>query len=57
MFVFSSKTDTFGNVVLEALASGVPLLVTDQGRPQFIVKAEETGYVCQRQRDLRAVHP
>jgi len=46
VFVFPSKTDTFGNVVLEALASGVPALVTDQGGPQFIVKPGETGYVC-----------
>jgi phosphatidylinositol alpha 1,6-mannosyltransferase len=32
--------------VLEALSSGVPALVTDQGGPQFIVKDGETGYVC-----------
>jgi len=46
VFVFPSRTDTFGNVVLEALASGVPALVTDEGGPQFIVKHGETGYVC-----------
>lgn len=46
LFVFPSKTDTFGNVVLEALASGVPALVTDEGGPQFIVKDGETGFVC-----------
>jgi phosphatidylinositol alpha 1,6-mannosyltransferase len=46
VFVFPSKTDTFGNVVLEAMASGVPALVTNQGGPQFIVKPGETGYVC-----------
>jgi phosphatidylinositol alpha 1,6-mannosyltransferase len=45
-FVFPSRTDTFGNVVLEALASAVPALVTDEGGPQFIVKDGETGYVC-----------
>jgi phosphatidylinositol alpha 1,6-mannosyltransferase len=28
LFVFPSHTDTFGNVVLEALASGVPAIVT-----------------------------
>lgn len=46
VFAFPSRTDTFGNVVLEALASGVPALVTDEGGPQFIVKNGETGFVC-----------
>ena len=33
LFVFPSHTDTFGNVVLEALASGVPAVVTPDGGP------------------------
>jgi phosphatidylinositol alpha 1,6-mannosyltransferase len=37
LFVFPSHTDTFGNVVLEALASGVPAIVTPDGGPQSIV--------------------
>ena len=47
VFVFPSHTDTFGNVVLEALASGVPAIVTDRGGPQFIVRHGETGFVAQ----------
>jgi glycosyltransferase involved in cell wall biosynthesis len=31
LFVFASDTETFGNVVLEAVASGVPAVVADQG--------------------------
>lgn len=46
VFVFPSRTDTFGNVVLEAMASGVPPIVTDAGGPQFIVRHGETGFVA-----------
>jgi len=46
VFVFPSRTDTFGNVVLEALASGVPAIVTDRGGPQFIVRHGETGFIA-----------
>lgn len=31
LFVFPSATDTFGNVVLEAQASGLPVIVSDEG--------------------------
>ena len=49
VFVFPSRTDTFGNVVLEALACGVPVIVSDRGGPQFIVRHAETGF---RARDV-----
>jgi glycosyltransferase involved in cell wall biosynthesis len=45
LFVFPSHTDTFGNVVLEALASGVPAVVTPDGGPCTIVRDFETGRV------------
>jgi glycosyltransferase involved in cell wall biosynthesis len=44
-FVFPSTTDTFGNVVLEAMASGVPALVTSAGGPKFLVDSGRTGFV------------
>ncbi len=46
LLVFPSHTDTFGNVVLEALASGVPALVTTHGGPRHIVRPE-TGYIAE----------
>ncbi|BBO81815.1 glycosyl transferase [Desulfosarcina ovata subsp. sediminis] len=47
IFVFPSTTDTFGNVVLEAQASGLPVIVTDQGGPAENILPEETGLVVQ----------
>jgi phosphatidylinositol alpha 1,6-mannosyltransferase len=45
LLVFPSHTDTFGNVVLEALASGVPAIVTPDGGPATIVRDGDTGRV------------
>ena len=45
LFVFPSHTDTFGNVVLEALSSGVPAIVTPDGGPATIVRDGETGRI------------
>ena len=45
LLVFPSHTDTFGNVVLEALASGVPAIVTRDGGPAHIVREGVTGRV------------
>jgi len=47
IFVFPSHTDTFGNVVLEALASGVPAIVTPDGGPKYIVRDGVTGFVAE----------
>jgi phosphatidylinositol alpha 1,6-mannosyltransferase len=43
LFVFPSHTDTFGNVVLEALASGVPAIVTPDGGPRTIIGNRKAG--------------
>jgi len=45
-FVFPSETDTYGNVVLEALASGVPVLVTHGGGPKYLVEGTGAGFLC-----------
>jgi glycosyltransferase involved in cell wall biosynthesis len=46
LFWFPSRTDTFGNVVLEAQACGLPVIVTDEGGPREAVVHGETGLVC-----------
>jgi glycosyltransferase involved in cell wall biosynthesis len=45
-FLFPSSTDTFGNVVLEAMASGVPAIVTREGGPKYLIDAGETGQLA-----------
>jgi glycosyltransferase involved in cell wall biosynthesis len=46
LFVFPSRTDTLGNVVLEAQASGLPVLVSDEGGPRENMIPGETGFIC-----------
>jgi glycosyltransferase involved in cell wall biosynthesis len=45
VFVFPSTTDTFGNVVIEAQASGVPVIVSDTGGPKELVEENVNGVV------------
>jgi phosphatidylinositol alpha 1,6-mannosyltransferase len=47
LFLFPSRTDTFGNVVQEALASGVPAVVMNAGGPKFIVREGVSGMIAQ----------
>jgi glycosyltransferase involved in cell wall biosynthesis len=46
-FVFPSRTDTAGNVVLEAQASGLPVIVSSDGGPRENIIEGTTGLVCQ----------
>jgi glycosyltransferase involved in cell wall biosynthesis len=46
IFVFPSTTDTAGNVVLEAQASGLPVVVSDRGGPCENLLRGESGIVC-----------
>ena len=43
LFVFASDTETFGNVCLEALASGLPAVVADRGGVRETVVPGRTG--------------
>jgi glycosyltransferase involved in cell wall biosynthesis len=44
-FVFPSTTDTFGNVVIEAQASGLPVIVSDVGGPKDLVEDGTDGRI------------
>ena len=46
LFVFPSQTDTAGNVVLEAQASGLPVVVSGGGGAREQMVAGRTGLVC-----------
>ena len=45
VFIFPSTTDTFGNVVLEAQAAGLPCVVSDLGGPAELVAHGVDGFV------------
>lgn len=46
VFLFPSSTETFGNVVLEALSSGLPVVGAEAGGVQHLISHETTGYLC-----------
>jgi phosphatidylinositol alpha 1,6-mannosyltransferase len=52
LFVFPSRTDTFGNVIQEAAASGVPAVVTSEGGPKHLVIPGITGFVAESDRQF-----
>ena len=45
-FVFPSTTETFGNVVQEAMASGLPAVVADRGGPPGVIEPDVSGFVA-----------
>jgi len=45
LFVFPSTTDTYGNVVVEAMSAGLPVAVSDVGGPRELVKTSQMGRV------------
>ncbi len=46
LFLFCSTTDTYGQVVLEAGASGVPVVAVAEGGPASLVENRHTGMLC-----------
>lgn len=45
IFLFPSETETFGNVTLEAMASGIPTVCADATGSSSLVLHEQTGYL------------
>jgi glycosyltransferase involved in cell wall biosynthesis len=43
LFLFPSKTETFGNVTVEAMASGLPVVAFADGAALELVRTDETG--------------
>jgi glycosyltransferase involved in cell wall biosynthesis/predicted metal-dependent phosphoesterase TrpH len=46
LFLFASRIDTFGQVLLEAQASGLPVVAVAEGGPCSIVEDGVTGRLC-----------
>jgi len=55
LFVFPSFTDTYGNVINEAMASGAPCIVTTGGGPKYLIKDGETGVVARDEAHFVAI--
>lgn len=47
IFVFPSTTETFANVVQEAMASGLPAVVVNRGGPPGVIEPNRSGLVAQ----------
>ncbi|HET8815344.1 MAG TPA: glycosyltransferase [Solirubrobacterales bacterium] len=45
-FLFCSSTDTYGQVILEAAASGLPVVAVAEGGPAALIENRHTGLLC-----------
>lgn len=47
VYFFPSDTETFGNVVIEAMASGLPGVAADGGGPKSFIVDGTNGFLCE----------
>ncbi len=47
IFLFASRTDTFGQVILEAQASGLPVVAVAAGGPLSLIADRVSGLLCE----------
>jgi len=50
-FLFCSRTDTYGQVILEAAASGLPVIAVAEGGPATLIENRHTGLLCRPDAD------
>jgi glycosyltransferase involved in cell wall biosynthesis len=46
IFLLASRTDTFGQVVIEAQASGLPVVAVAEGGPLSLIESGRSGRLC-----------
>ena len=46
LFLFCSRTDTYGQVITEAQASGLPVVAVAEGGPVSLIRDRHTGWLC-----------
>jgi glycosyltransferase involved in cell wall biosynthesis/predicted metal-dependent phosphoesterase TrpH len=51
VFLFCSRTDTYGQVVVEAQASGLPVVAVAEGGPASLIRDRQTGWLCEPDAD------